>query len=186
MEIFPLSIKIFGVYHQAKEILHLEQSEGTRWELHQLGRELFEVRSAWRREIVYHVSNLHRTEESNNWFGRFFQIFFRKGKDEKIAQTVSGTEAEIQLINGSLAIHLALAQVAGTLDTFLQISLPYEITELQRVCDLLYERRNFIHEKHPYLQDAVADTCRQLEAVTSIYRSMVMPRRKLGVMGNIE
>lgn len=99
----------------------------------------------------------------------------RKGKDEKVASTVSACDAEIQLISGSIAIHLALAQAAGTLDTFLQISLPDEIAELQRVRRLLQERRGFIHEKHTELRDSVSAVCDRLDDVDRIYRPMDRP-----------
>ncbi len=166
--------RIEGVYRQAKEILHMEQSDNTRWELHRLGRELFEVRSAWRREISFHVGNLQKTEESQNWFLKRFQSLSRMGKDQKVALTISACDAEIQLISGSIAIHLALAQAAGTLETFLQVSLPDEIVELQRVRSLLYERRSFIHEKHPELRESVTAVCNRLEDVARIYRPMIM------------
>lgn len=167
--------RIEGVYRQAKEILHLEQTDHTRWELHRLGRELFEVRSAWRREIAFHVGNLHKAEESQNWFMKRFQMLSRKGKDEKVASKVSACDAEIQLISGTLAIHLALAQAAGTLETFLQISLPDEIAELQKLRSLLHERRSFIHAKHPELRESVSSICARLDDVVSIYQPMTVP-----------
>ena len=176
---FDQLARLEGVYRQAKEILHLEQNGQTRLELHRLGRELFEVRSAWRREIAHKVGNLQNTEESKNRVVGFFQDLTRKGKDETVARTVSQSEVEIQLINGSLAIHVALAQAAGTLDTFLEVSLPDEIDELQRIHSLLSERRCFIHEKHPELRDRVSEVCAQLDNVTKIYRSMAMPRQTL-------
>lgn len=168
--------RIEGVYRQAKEILHMEQTNHTRWELHRLGRELFEVRSAWRREISHHVGGLEKTEESGKWFVEFFQGFSRKGKDVKVSTTVAGRDAEIQLISGSIAIHLALAQAAGTLNTFLQVSLPDELAELQRVRDLINQRRDYIHEKHPELRESVSDVCAKLDNMTGIYPAMVMPR----------
>jgi hypothetical protein len=167
--------RVEGVYQQAKELLSLPQTDDTRRDLHRLGRELFEVRNAWRREIAHHVGNLQKTEESRNWVVGFFQRLTRKGKDEKVAETISATEAEIQLINGSLAIHVALAQAAGTLDVFLQVSLPDEIAMLQQVHDMLHERRHFIHEKHPELRDSVTEVCGLLEALTTTYRSMAIP-----------
>ena len=168
--------RIEGVYRQAREILHLEQNSYTQWELHRMGRELFEVRSAWRREIGHHVGQLQRTEESENWLVGFFQGLNRKGKDEKVASAVSARDAELQLISGSIAIHLALSQAAGTLDIFLQVSLPDEIAELEGLRGLIHERRHFIHEKHPELRDSVSSICSQLDDITRIYRPMVVPR----------
>ncbi len=167
--------RIEGVYRQARELQHMEQNDQTRWELHRLGRELFEIRSAWRREIAFHVGNLQKTEESKNWFLKGYQSLSRKGKDQKVVSTVSACDTEIHLISGSIAIHLALAQAAGTLDTFLQISLPEEITELERVRSLLQERRNFIHEDHPELRDSVTAVCARLDSVAKLYRQMIPP-----------
>lgn len=160
---------------QAKEILSMEQSDNTRWELHRLGRELFEGRSAWRREICFHVGNVQKTEESQNWLMNRFQSFSRKGKDKKVTSTVSACDAEIQLISGSIALHLALAQAAGTLDTFLQVSLPDEIAELKRVRSLLRERGSFIHDKHPELRESVAAVGNRMDGVARLYQAMIMP-----------
>lgn len=168
--------RIEGVYRQAREILHLEQNSYTQWELHRMGRDLFEVRSAWCREISHYVGQLQRTEESENRFVGFFQGMKRKGKDEKVASAVSARDAELQLISGSIAIHIALSQAAGTLDTFLQVSLPDEIAELERLRGLIHERRHFIHEKHPELRDSVSSICSQLDDITRIYRPMVIPQ----------
>jgi hypothetical protein len=136
---------------------------------------LFEVRSAWRREITHHLGNLHRSEESANWLIGFFQGRARKGKDAKVVDVVQARDSEIQLISGSLAIHLALARAAGTLDTFLQVSLPDELAELKRVRLLLLERRDFIHEKHPELRQQVTEVCERLDKLDEIYGKMVLP-----------
>ncbi len=173
--------RIEGVYRQAKEILHMEQNVQTRGELHRLGLELFEVRSALHREIGHHVGNLHKSEESLNLVVGFFQGFSRKGKDQKVAQTVTARDVEIQLISGSIAIHIALAQAAGMLDIFLQVSLPDDLAELNRLRMVLSERRDYIHEKHPELRDSVSEACAQLDDVIRIYDSMVVPRQALGV-----
>lgn len=164
--------KVEGVFRQAKELIHLGLNEQRQAELHRLGRELFEVRSAWRREITHHLGNLHRSEESANWVVGFFQRRTRKGKDGKVVEVVQARDSEIQLISGSIAIHLALARAAGTLDTFLQVSLPDELAELKRV-HLLLDRRDFIHEKHPELRQQVTDVCTRLDELCRIYGSMV-------------
>ncbi len=119
---------------------------------------------------------MQRTEESENWLVGFFQGLNRKGKDEKVASAVSARDAELQLISGSIAIHIALSQAAGTLDTFLQVSLPDEIAELEGLRGLIHERRHYIHEKHPELRDNVSSICSQLDDITRIYRPMVIPQ----------
>jgi hypothetical protein len=167
--------KVEGVFRQARELVHLGLNEQRQAELHRLGRELFEVRSAWRREITHHLGNLHRSEESANWLIGFFQGRARKGKDAKVVDVVQARDSEIQLISGSLAIHLALARAAGTLDTFLQVSLPDELAELKRVRLLLLERRDFIHEKHPELRQQVTEVCERLDKLDEIYGKMVLP-----------
>lgn len=167
--------KVEGVFRQARELVHLGLNEQRQAELHRLGRELFEVRSAWRREIAHHLGNLHRSEESANWLVGFFQGRTRKGKDAKVGEVVQARDSEIQLISGSIAIHLALAHAAGTLDSFLQVSLPDELAELKRVRLVLLERRDFIHDKHPELRQQVTEVCARLDNLSDIYSKMVLP-----------
>lgn len=169
--------RLEGVYCHARELLHGEADDYSQKELHRLGRELFEVRSAWRGEINFHVGSLKKADESVNWFVEFFQNLTRKGKDEKIAETVCACDTEIHLINGSLAIHMALAQAAGKLDTFLQVSLPCELEQISEIRDLLWSRRDFIHEKHPELRSNIGKACYHLDDIIAIYRPMVMPKR---------
>jgi hypothetical protein len=171
--------RIEAVYRQAKEILHLPQTEQTRMELHRLGRELFEVRSAWRQEILFNLNTTQKTEESQHKAIAWFQSWFRKGKDEKVSVAVTRAEVEIQLISSSFAIHLALAQASGTLDTFMQVSLKDELEELKRVTQLMNERISWIDEKHPELKSQISETIEKLEAIRQLYGSMVIPQEAL-------
>ena len=171
--------RIEAVYRQAKEILHLPQTDQTRMELHRLGRDLYEVRSAWRQEILFNLNTTQKTEESQNKLVAWFQSWSRKGKDEKVSHAVSRAESEIQLINSSFAIHLALAQSAGTLETFMQVSLRDELEELDRVAQLMNERISWIDEKHPELKSQMSETIEKLKAITQLYGSMVIPREAL-------
>lgn len=171
--------RVEGVYRQAKEILYLRQTDQARWELHQLGRELFEVRSAWRRELTYHLNNLHRKEESKVFFVRWFQGRALCRHDEDIADRVSAGQAEIQLINGSIAIHMALAQAAGTLSTFLEVSLHDEMEELKQLEALLEDRIRLIHNRHPKLKGRAAEACHHLADVRRMYSEMRLPVAEL-------
>lgn len=171
--------RIEAVYRQAKEILHLPQTDQTRMELHRLGRDLYEVRSAWRQEILFNLNTTQKTEESQNKLVAWCQSWSRKGKDGKVSYAVSRAESEIQLINSSFAIHLALAQSAGTLDTFMQVSLRDELEELDRVAQLMNERISWIDEKHPELKSQMSETIEKLKAITQLYGSMVIPREAL-------
>lgn len=170
---------IESVYRQAKEILHLPQTEQTRMELHRLGRPLFEVRSAWRQEILFNLNSTQKTEESQNKLVEWFQSWSRKGKDAKVSHSVSRAESEIQLINSSFAIHLAIAQSAGTLDAFMQVSLRDELEELDRVAKVMNERISWIDEKHPELKSQMSETIEKLKAITQLYGSMVIPQEAL-------
>lgn len=168
--------RIEGIYCQARELLSMEQTDAIKAELHRLGRELFEIRSAWRREMAYYLGNLEKSEESKNWLVQRFQRLKRKGKDKKTAETVEARDPEIQLINGCLAIHIALAQAAGTLDTFLAVSLPMEIAELKNVRNQIKEKRHHILAKHSELRDSIDNACNNLANVIEIYEKMVIPR----------
>ena len=168
--------RIEGVFFQARELVNMGLNDTTRLELHRLGRELFEVRSAWRREISYHLGNLTKSEESNKWIVRRFQGLSRKGKDKKRADAVAERDGEIQLINGCIAIHIALAQAAGTLETFLSVSLPSEIEELRLVREQLSSKQEDILEKHADFRQAIDDTCVQMTQMIEVYEGMIIPR----------
>jgi hypothetical protein len=166
-----------GVYRHAKELIHGGVDDHSQKELHRLGRELFEIRSSWRGEISYHVSRLNKAPESVNQFIAFFQSFSRKAQDQKIADTVCACDTEIHLINASLATHMALAQASGRLDTFLQVSLPDELEQIGAIRELLWSRRDFIHDKHPELRSNIEKSCYHLDDIVTIYRPMVMNNR---------
>ena len=96
-----------------------------------------------------------------------------------MSHAVSRAESEIQLINSSFAIHLALAQSAGTLETFMQVSLRDELEELDRVAQLMNERISWIDEKHPELKSQMSETIEKLKAISQLYGSMVIPQEAL-------
>ena len=168
--------RIEGVFLQARELISMRLTDTTRLELHRLGRELFEVRSAWRREISYLLGNLKKSEESSNWLVSRFQGLTRKGKDKNRAETVAARDSEIQLINGCIAIHLALAQAAGTLETFLSVSLSSEVEELRLIRDQLQLKRHDILKEHTELRQSIDDTCLQLTQIITLYEGMIIPR----------
>jgi hypothetical protein len=171
--------RLEGVYRHAKELLHGGLDDYSQKELHRLGRELFEIRSSWRGEISYHVSRLNKANESVNQFIAFFESFSRKGKDQKIADTVCACDTEIHLINVSIATHMALAQASGRLDAFLQVSLPDELEQITMIRELLWSRRDFIHDKHPELRANIEKSCYHLDDIVSIYRPMVMNNQSI-------
>jgi len=166
--------RLEGVYRHAKELLHGGVDDYSQKELHRLGRELFEIRSSWRGEISYHVSRLNKANESVNQIVALFESMSRKGKDQKIADTVCACDTEIHLINVSIATHMALAQASGRLDTFLQVSLPDELEQIAVIRELLWSRRNYIHDKHPELRENIEKSCYHLDDIVTIYRPMVM------------
>jgi hypothetical protein len=170
--------RLEGVYRQAKELLHGGVDDYSQKELHRLGRELFEIRSSLRGEISYHVSRLNKASESVNQFIAFFESMTRKGKDQKTADTVCACDTEIHLINVSIATHIALAQAAGRLNTFLQVSLPDELEQIAEIRELLWSRRNFIHDKHPELRANIEKSCYHLDDISAIYRPMVMNNQR--------
>ncbi len=171
--------RLEGVYRHAKELLHGGIDDYSQKELHRLGRELFEIRSSWRGEISYHVSRLNKASESVNQFIAFFESMTRKSKDQKTADRVCACDTEIHLINVSIATHMALAQASGRLDTFLQVSLPDELEQIAVIRELLWSRRNFIHDKHPELRANIEKSCYHLDDIAAIYRPMVMNNHRV-------
>jgi hypothetical protein len=164
--------KIEGVYRQAKEILLLTQNQR---DIHRLGRDLFEVRSAWRQEMLFHLKSAPKAKESASWIMQSFTRLFRPGKDQKVASSVSRTELEIHMINGCFALHLALAQASGTMQPFLSVSLREELEEMRILQKAIEEREDWIHKKNPALKNEIRSTLLKLSKVNAMYSEMVAP-----------
>ena len=167
--------KIEGVYRQAKEILHLPQGHENQRDIHRLGRDLFEVRSAWRQEMMFHLKSAPKAKKSENWIRESFNCLFRPGKDQKVASSVSRTELEIHMINGCFALHLALAQASGTMQPFLSVSLKEELEEMRILQKAIEEREDWIHKKNPALKNEIRSTLLKLSKVNAMYSEMVAP-----------
>jgi hypothetical protein len=133
------------------------------------------LRSEWRSELVYRLENIHRPEEGN-WLTAWFHRLNRKSKDKNNSEEISRSEAEIGLLEVSLAMHTALAQGAGTLDVFLSVSLPDELEAIRHARDLLWEKRDIIHKKHPDSHGAVIAAVDKFDLVLDRFNAFAMPK----------
>jgi len=167
--------RLEGIFRHARELAHLSDGDYTRQQNHMMGRELFELRSEWRSELVYRLENIHRPEEGN-WLTAWFHSLARKSKDKKNSQDISRSEAEIGLLDVSLAMHTALAQGAGTLDVFLSVSLPDELEAIHHARDLLWEKRDIIREKHSDSRGTVLATVDRFDEVLDRFKAFAMPK----------
>lgn len=167
--------QVEGIYRQAKELAYLGLNDSNRREIHRLGRELFEVRSAWRRELLYHLGKLKKKGESKNFLLRFFQGKAVDKHDKKTAASIASGIVEIQLINASMAIHLALAQAAQTTDAFLGVTLRDELEDLSRLSARLHESRNLISTRNQAQRKQAQEVCDFLDGVRQTYEEMLRP-----------
>jgi len=167
--------RLEAIFRQAKQLSHLGITESARQEMQEMGRDLFELRAAWRREIIHSLDQIENPKEGNRvtaWFHRRT----RRSKDRKTVQEISDSEVEIGLMDVSLAMHIALAQTIGSLDSFLAISLLDELNSLSAVKGLLWDKRALIHKEHPDLRSRVIETIASLQTIDKRYSAFVLPR----------
>ena len=167
--------RLEAVFRQARELAHLPSTEATRWELHRLGRDLFELRAEWRRELVHRLETLEHVQEGGNWFFAFFQHWGNDAKSHENTKQITQSEVEIRLLEVSMALHVALAQSSNTLETFLSVSLPDELTAVEQTKDLLASKRTAILQKHAESQTAVTATIEGFDATLERFRALVLP-----------
>jgi hypothetical protein len=168
--------QVEGVYRQAKELAYLGLNDRTQCEIHRLGRELFEVRSAWRRELLYHLGKLKKKGESKKFLLRFFQGRAVDKHDKKTAASIVSGMVEIQLINASMAIHLALAQAAQTTDIFLGVTLRDELEDLRLLSERLHKSRTLINTRNQVQRRQAKEVCECLDGVREAYSEMLRPK----------
>ena len=167
--------RLEAVFRQARELAHLPSTAATRWELHRLGRELFELRAEWRRELVHRLEILEHVQEGGNWFFGFFQRWGNDAKSQENTKQITQSEVEIWLLDVSMALHVALAQSSDTLETFLSVSLPDELAAVEQTKDLLVSKRAAILQRHAESQTAVQATIESFDATLERFRALVLP-----------
>lgn len=167
--------RLEAVFRQARELAHLPSTEATRWELHRLGRELFELRAEWRRELIHRLETLEHVQESGGWFFAFFQRWGNDAKSQENTKQITQSEVEIRLLEVSMALHIALAQSSDTLETFLSVSLPDELAAVEQTKDLLASKRGTILQRHAESQAAVTATIESFDATLERFRALVLP-----------
>lgn len=133
--------RIESNYLLARELLSGPLSENDISTLKLLHKEIMELRSAWRQEIELKLSSI---EDPNNigWLKKMFTR--QQTRDRKVISGICEFEKEIRLIGFSLSYDLALCQVIGNSNTFINITLPDEIIRLNRIKVLVEEKTNFI------------------------------------------
>jgi hypothetical protein len=158
--------RLESIYGFASEILSRSLDREGKYELWTMRRDVMELRSAWRRELIY---NLNRIEDPANasWFKQFFT---RSTIDKDIADKVSGGEVELGLIEYSLKLDLALSESSGTLDTFLSKTLLAEIDSLKAVHELIAKKASYISDKYP--ESTPEDVVGSMERIIKAYAEL--------------
>lgn len=140
--------KLESIYSFSREILSRPIGPQDQNQLWLMRRDLMELRSAWRRELKYNLSNIEDLNAAS-WVKRFFSR--KKTQDKKVYEAISRGEIEIGLIEYSLRLDLALAESSGTLRAFLTHTLPAELDSLRNVCDFIKSKAGLISGKYPEL-----------------------------------
>jgi hypothetical protein len=136
------------IYTSAKELVCGPMDESKRLEMWRLRGELRQLRSAWRRELQFHLGHIEEPV-SAGWLERQFNAVtsFAIDRESKAHRRVYNEITEGQL-------HLSLIEYATRLDHVLAVgsdtllgferTLADELVELRAVADLLEEKAGYI------------------------------------------
>jgi hypothetical protein len=137
--------RLESIFKHAQELTALPRTPETNIALLDLSKELHELRSTWRRDTNYNLSNIEDPEKGN-WFERKFR---RTKTDKYIADGISDSIADLRYIEVSIAIHMSLFYTIGAPDIFFTVSLPNELKQFAETFELLKQKRSYLSAKDP-------------------------------------
>lgn len=175
---FDQMAKLEAIYGHARELLSRPLDILSQHELRSLRRDVLEIRSAWRQELRWKMDNIEDPAQASSlptWFRRI--PLFRRGNDTKLVEDISQAEMEIAAIEYSLRLDLALAAASGSLDSFLGLTLPSELTALKGIETLIRSKSQLISGRYPDLSaDGVVDRLSELHTAYSQMASDSQPQ----------
>lgn len=162
--------RLEAIYRHAKELLSGPVGEYERHRLHDLTMSLFELRAEWRRELILNLDNVKNDEAG--WFGVTSRANRQRGLDEEKRKVISRGEIEIQLMDFSIVLQMALAFAAGKHEAFLFVSMPDELRDWERVGKLLHEKAGYIKDSSVKLGVSVAPLLNHFDSIVHRYREI--------------
>ncbi len=166
--------KMEAVFRQAKELLSLPDSPENRRELHRLGLNLHELRAAWRAEVRHRLDeiDLKRPEDTGNWLMKPVRRMRSGANSTQATSQAQQNLIELHLLNVNLAMHVALAQASGTLDPFLQNSLPEEMRTTRKLAVEVANLCEQIPPKHKLATKRIREIERAFNRTLEIFEPM--------------
>ena len=166
--------KMEAVFRQAKELLSLPDTPENRRDLHRLGLHLHELRAAWRGEVRHKLDeiDLKRPEDTKNWLMKPFRHMRSGANSTSAAVQAHQNLVELHLLNVNLAMHVALAQASGTLDPFLQNSLPEEMKTTRKLAVEITNLTEQISPKHKLATQRIRETEQAFDRTLEIFEPM--------------
>ena len=167
------------IYTSARELSAAPMSPEKRWELWRLRGELRELRIRWRRELR-HQLGLIEDPNSAAWYQKMFNWIepVDRGPHSQIHGKITEGQLHISLIEYSIRVDQALAVASGTVPEF-EVTLAWELAELESLAELLKAKGELISSKYPQL--SVESTEKGLFAIVQEYKKL-LPREPLDVL----
>jgi hypothetical protein len=128
------------IYTDARELLASPLDEMRRMEVWRLRGDLRALRSTWRRELEYHLTQIENPAEEA-WFDRMFTS--QNSYDKRITGKISGGLLQLMMVEYSLRLDRVLAAATETWELS-EITLEDELTAIARTGTLLKEKAAFI------------------------------------------
>ena len=169
--------RLEAIYRYAKELLSGPVGEHEQHRLHDLTMTLFELRAEWRRELVLKLENVENDEAG--WFGFTFQQYRQHNLDKIKQTTISQIKTEIELMDFSIILQMALSFAAGRHEAFLHVSLPDEMRDWECVGKLLLEKSGYIKESSIKLGLTVAPVLNQFDSIVSRFHQIAGPNTSI-------
>ena len=162
--------RLEAIYRHAKELLSGPVGDYERHRLHDLTMSLFELRAEWRRELILNLDNVKNDEAG--WFGLTSRANRQRGLDEEKRKVISRGEIEIQLMDFSIVLQMALAFAAGKHEAFLFVSMPDELRDWDRVGKLLHGKAGYIKDSSVKHGVSVAPLLNHFDSIVHRYREI--------------
>lgn len=158
--------RLEAIYRHAKELLSEPLGEYEKRRLYELTMSLFELRAEWRRELMLNLDNVKNDEAG--WWGLTTRKHRQRGLDEEKSKAISRGEIEIQLMDFSIVLQMALAFAAGKHEAFLFVSMPDELRDWERLGKVLHEKAGYIKETSAKQGASVAPLLKHFDSI--VYR----------------
>lgn len=162
--------RLEAIYRHAKELLSEPLGEYEKRRLYELTMSLFELRAEWRRELMLNLDNVKNDEAG--WWGFTTRKHRQRGLDEEKSKAISRGEIEIQLMDFSIVLQMALAFAAGKHEAFLFVSMPDELRDWERLGKLLHEKAGYIKETSAKQGASVAPLLKHFDSIVRRFQEI--------------